>query len=107
VRLIDVSVLLAPVISSYLSAVGIKLEAFAASAVATDSKDGHRSWTPSERLSGIMYSSSVLDLFYMIDNTVDRVAARTIIKRPPAAATAAAEALAAATGGAIRCVLLA
>jgi hypothetical protein len=102
VKLIDVSVLLAPVISSWLSAVGIKLESYAASAIATDSKDGPRSWAPLARLSGVMCSSSVVDLFYMIVNGVDTVAARTIVKRPPNAAVAAAKALAAAIGGAIR-----
>lgn len=102
VKFLDITVLLSPVISSWLSAVGIKLESYAASAIAADSQGGNRSWAPVARLSGVMCSSSVLDLFYVIINGVDKVAARTIVKRPPVAAVAAAEALAAAAGGAIR-----
>lgn len=103
VKLMDVTVLLQPVISGWLSAVGIKLESYAASAVAQDSQGGPRSWAPLARLSGVMCSSSVVDLFYVITNGVDKVAARTIVKRAPCAALDSAEALAAASGGAIRC----
>lgn len=102
-KLLDITVMLAPVISSWLSAVGIKLESYAASAVAADAQAGNRSWAPLARLSGVLCSSSVVDLFYVIVNGVDKVAARAMVNRPPAAAVAAAEAVAAAAGGAIRC----
>lgn len=102
VKLIDTTVLLSPVISSWLSGVGVKMESYAAAAVAVDSQGGPRSWATVDRLQGKLCSSSVVDLFYMIVNGVDKVAARAIVKRSPDAAAATAEALAAASGGAIR-----
>lgn len=105
----DVTLLFSPVISSWLSGVGIKLESYAASAIASDSQGGPRSWAPVARLQGVMCSSSVVDLFYVIENGVDKVAMRTMAKRPPAAAATTAEALVAAAGGAVRyffCTLL-
>lgn len=102
-RILDVAALLEPAVAAWLSAVGVKLEAYAATAVAADAQaPGGRAWAPLARLSGVLCSSSVVDLFYVLSNSVDKVAARVVARRPPAAAAAAAEAVAAAAGGAVR-----
>lgn len=103
ILLVDVATLLAPVMMSWIAVVGVKLEGIAASYVAADAQAAPpRAWAPVSRLRGFLCSSSLVDTFHAVASSVDSVASRAVAAQPRAVAVAAAEALAAAAGGAAR-----
>lgn len=103
IPLVDVPHLLAPAMLSWITVVGVKLESVAASYVAADSQaPPPHAWAPVSRVQGFLCSASLVDTFHAVGTSVDVIAARAIVAQPRAIAVRAAEALAAATGGAVR-----
>eukprot|EP00892_Ulva_mutabilis_P012180 jgi/Ulvmu1/9334/UM050_0084.1 len=103
IPLVSVPLLLAPAMLAWISVVGVKLEGIAASYVAADAGAlSPRPWAPLSRLRGFLCSSSLVDTFHAVINSVDAVATRAVAAQPRVVAVPAAEAVAAAAGGAAR-----
>lgn len=95
--------MLAPAMLSWVSVVGVKLEAVAASYVAADAQaPPPRSWAPVSRVRGFLCSASLVDTFHAVGTSVDAIAVQAVAAQPRGVATHVAEGLAAAAGGAVR-----